>query len=146
MISRFTIRKATFFFLSLWLASAAYGQLYSGAELRTLESFTYGRFETRLKSAQGEGFLSSFFTYNDDYPSNDWCEIDMEILGRWGDNVDVNIIDENGSHLRQHPIDFNPHVDFHTYGFEWTPDYVAWFIDDEEFCGAATMGIALTEF
>lgn len=126
-------RIATFLFLTLWLVGTGFGQLYSGAELRTLESFTYGRFEASIKSAQGEGFLSSFFTYNDDYPSNDWCEIDMEILGRWGDNIDVNIIDENGSHLRQHPVDFNPHVEFHTYGFEWTPDYVAWFIDDEEF-------------
>jgi len=36
------------------------------------------------------------------------------------------------SHLRQHYNTFNPNLDFHTYGFEWTPDYVAWFIDEEE--------------
>ena len=108
-------------------------QLYSGAELRTHEYFTYGRFETRLKTPQGEGFLASFFTYNDSFPTTDWCEIDFEVLGRWADNVDVNVIDERGSHLRQNPLNFNPHIDFHNYAFEWTPEYVAWFIDGEEF-------------
>ena len=115
------------------LTGNVYAQYNSGAELRTHEYFQYGRFETRLKTPQGEGFLSSFFTYNDNYPATDWCEIDFEVLGRWADNVDVNVIDENGSHLRQHPLDFNPHMDFHNYAFEWTPDYVAWFVDGEEF-------------
>lgn len=115
------------------IAVSGTAQLFRGAELRTHEDFTYGRFETRLKSPQGEGFLASFFTYNTGFPQSDWCEIDFEVLGRWGDNVDVNVIDENGSHLRQHPLEFNPHLDFHDYAFEWTPDYVAWFIDGEEF-------------
>lgn len=119
--------------VSLIALTHVQGQLYSGAELRTHDAFQYGRFETRLKSPQGEGFLASFFTYNDAFPETDWCEIDFEVLGRWPDNVDVNVIDENGSHLRQHPMDFNPHLDFHHYAFEWTPDYVAWFIDGEEF-------------
>ncbi|NQT63047.1 MAG: family 16 glycosylhydrolase [Candidatus Marinimicrobia bacterium] len=115
------------------ITSNIHAQFYSGAELRTHEYFQYGRFETRLKSPQGEGFLASFFTYNDSFPETDWCEIDFEVLGRWPDNVDVNVIDERGSHLRQHPINFNPHIGFHNYAFEWTPDYVAWFIDGEEF-------------
>ena len=119
--------------LGLMVVDGTHAQNFRGAELRTHEYFQYGRFEVRLKSPQGEGFLASFFTYNDQYPSTDWCEIDFEILGRWPDNVDVNVIDENGSHLRQHPLDFNPHIDFHTYAFEWTPEYVAWFIDGEEF-------------
>ena len=114
------------------LTSHIQAQLYSGAELRTHEYFQYGRFETRLKSPQGEGFLASFFTYNDSFPETDWCEIDFEILGRWANNIDVNVIDEQGSHLRQNPLDFNAHIDFHNYAFEWTPDYVAWFVDGEE--------------
>jgi len=34
--------------------------------------------------------------------------------------------------VRAQPVNFNPTQDYHTYAFEWTPDYVAWFIDDEE--------------
>ena len=29
-------------------------------------------------------------------------------------------------------VPFTPQDDFHTYAFEWTPDYIAWFIDDRE--------------
>lgn len=33
---------------------------YRGAEYRTKQAFTYGRFEVRMKSAQLSGMLSSF--------------------------------------------------------------------------------------
>ena len=110
------------------------GQLYRGAELRTLEPVLYGKFEARYKPAQGDGVLSSFFTYNDSCCSETpWNEIDIELLGRYDHVIDFNTITwGQSSHIRQHYIPFNPHVDFHSYGFEWTPDYVAWFIDGEE--------------
>ena len=38
---------------------------YRGGELRTYESFRYGRYEVRMKSALGSGVVSSFFTYRD---------------------------------------------------------------------------------
>jgi len=102
-----------------------------GAELRTLDSLLYGKFEARYKPAQGEGLVSSFFVYNDDYPNTPWVEIDIELLGRFPRVVDMNTI-TNTSHLRTHFNPFNTHLDFFEYGFEWTPDYVAWFINGEE--------------
>jgi len=42
---------------------------YKGAEYRSKESFTYGRFEVRLKSTYRDGMLTSFFTYNDNHPA-----------------------------------------------------------------------------
>ena len=119
-------------FALLILQSICFARDYHGAEYRTLESYQYGRFETRLKAGQGDGFLSSFFTYND-APGTNWAEIDFEVLGRWNNNIDVNVIDEHGSHLRQHPAFQNLNLDYHNYAFEWTPDYVAWFLDGEEF-------------
>ena len=102
-----------------------------GAEYRTLESYLYGRFETRTKSSQGDGMLSSFFTFDD--PADPWGEIDIELLGLYDHTVDLNTITTGqASHIRQHYIPFNPHLEFHDYGFEWTPEYVAWFIDGEE--------------
>ena len=102
-----------------------------GAELRTLDSLLYGKFEARYQPAQGEGLVSSFFVYNDDYPNTPWVEIDIELLGRFPRVVDMNTI-TNTSHLRTHFNPFNTHLDFFEYGFEWTPDYVAWFINGEE--------------
>ena len=37
---------------------------YGGGEVYTKESFLYGRFEVRMKSAEGGGIVSSFFLYN----------------------------------------------------------------------------------
>ncbi len=108
-------------------------QNYHGAELRTVDSYLYGRFEVRFKPANGEGLVASFFTYNDLNPSTPWNEIDLEILGRYDNIVDfVTITSGQNIHKHNHLIDFDPHIDFHTYAVEWTPTYVAWFVDDTE--------------
>ena len=45
--------------------SCIFGQdLYRGAEVRTRADYLYGKFEVRYKPAQGDGLVSSFFTYN----------------------------------------------------------------------------------
>jgi hypothetical protein len=121
-------------FLALLCAcsvSTAPGKAYKGAELRTKESYKWGRFEVRMKSAAREGMLSSFFTYND--LNSIWNEIDIEILGRYPDDIQFNTITPGRvNHLGHLKLDFSPHQDFHTYAFEWTPQYVAWFVDGRE--------------
>ena len=118
-------------FILIICLSFVYSQDYRGAELRTVDPVLYGKFEVRYKPAQGEGLVSSFFTYNDDHPNTEWNEIDIELLGRFPNIVDMNVI-TNTSHLRTHFTTLDTHVDFNEYGFEWTPDYVAWFINGEE--------------
>jgi hypothetical protein len=116
----------------------AQNKTYKGAELRTKESYKYGRFEVRMKSVQVEGTLSTFFTYfdglpDDDWSSSKWNEIDIEILGRYNNSVQWNTITGGPSnHVRSEFTNFNPHTDFHTYGIEWTESYVAFFIDGKE--------------
>ena len=107
---------------------------FKGAEYRTKLSYTYGRFEVRMKSAFREGMLSSFFTYYDGGGGiGNWNEIDIEIMGRYFDNVQFNTITPNQTnHVGHQPVLTSPHLDYHIYAFEWTPDYVAWFIDDVE--------------
>ena len=106
---------------------------YKGAELRTKDSFTYGRFEVRMKPPAGSGFLSSFFTFHDFQTSSEWNEIDVEILARYDHNVQVTSI---GPYQKIRPshqwVPFNTHDGYHVYTFEWTPDYIAWFVDGEE--------------
>lgn len=108
-------------------------KIYKGAEYRTKETFTYGRFEVRMKSAQREGMLSSFFTYHEITSTADWNEIDIEILGRYTDDIQFNPITPGQiNHVSHYQTPFNPALDFHTYAFEWTPTYVAWFVDGKE--------------
>lgn len=111
---------------------------YKGAEYRTKAAYTYGRFEVRMKAANRDGILSSFFTYfdgtsTDPWSSSKWNEIDLEIMGRYDDNIQFNTITPGQvNHVSHYPTSFSPHLDYHTYAFEWTPQYVAWFVDGQE--------------
>ncbi len=117
--------------LSILLTDGSPAKTYKGAELRTKDSYKWGRFEVRMKSAAREGTLSSFFTYND--LNGIWNEIDIEILGRYPDDIQFNTITPGRvNHLGHHKLNFSPHQDYHTYAFEWTPQYVAWFVDGQE--------------
>ena len=127
------MRKTYWILLAMCLPSFLVANIYKGAEYRTKAAYTYGRFETRMKSTQREGVLSSFFTYHEIVTGNDWNEIDIEILGRYQDDVQYNAITPGQTnHVSHYHCGFNPHLDFHIYGIEWTPDYVAWFIDSVE--------------
>ncbi|MBX9853598.1 MAG: family 16 glycosylhydrolase [Cytophagaceae bacterium] len=111
-----------------------YGKKYKGAEIRTVDSYTYGKFEVRMKSAAGSGMLSSFFTFYDapDFAQN-WNEIDIEILGRYNNEVQYNtIVGNHKMNEHRQVLDFNPHEGFHVYSLEWTPDYVSWQVDGKE--------------
>ncbi|MFA6980855.1 MAG: family 16 glycosylhydrolase [Ignavibacteriaceae bacterium] len=125
------------FFLSVvvmsLLQTSVFAKSYKGAEYRTKEAFTYGRFETRMKTAGKEGMLASFFTYHEITSTMDWNEIDIEILGRYTNDVQFNPITKGQvNHVSHSLTAFNPALDYHDYGFEWTPEYVAWFIDGKE--------------
>lgn len=121
------------FILMLCSSVILSAKIYKGAEYRTKASYTYGRFDVRLKSSYREGMLTSFFTYNDNYPATEWNEIDIEILGRYDNDIQFNPITPGQlNHVSHFRSPFNPASDFHTYGFEWTPQYVAWFVDGKE--------------
>ncbi len=114
-------------------AAEAPGKDYKGAELRTKLSYLYGRFEARFMSVAREGVLASFFTYHDGIMPTIWNEIDIEILGRYDDEIQFNVITPGQvDHVGRRLLGFNPHWSFHTYAFEWTPSYVAWFVDGVE--------------
>ncbi|MFA5803971.1 MAG: family 16 glycosylhydrolase [Melioribacteraceae bacterium] len=134
--------KNKIFFLAVFILCF---QIYSlaqvvirGAEYRTKNSYLYGRFEASIKAPGKEGVLTSLFSYfdglpNDQWSSSKWNEIDIEIMGRYFNDVQFNTITPNqANHVRHQYVNFDPALDFHTYAFEWTPEYVAWFIDGIE--------------
>ncbi|MEW6194893.1 MAG: family 16 glycosylhydrolase [Bacteroidota bacterium] len=127
-----------FLFCLLITSSVHSEKKYKGAEYRTKESFLYGRFEASIKSAGKEGMTTTMFTYFDGLPGDDWTsskwnEIDIEIMGRYNNDVQFNTITHGQTnHVRHQYVNFDPALDYHIYAFEWTPDYVAWFIDGLE--------------
>lgn len=110
---------------------------YRGAEYRSIETFQYGRFEIRMQSASGSGTVSSFFTIYDYWGdgingSENWQEIDYEALGQYTNQFQTNIITAyETSHEELHTLQYNPHVSFQTYAFEWTPEDIKFYINDQ---------------
>jgi endo-1,3-1,4-beta-glycanase ExoK len=100
------------------------------AELYRTTPYFYGRFEARVQFAPGEGVVSSYFLWKDGSSSTtSWNELDYEKI-KAACQVQTNIWSGTGT---QSPQILSSTADFcgqyHTYTFEWTPDYIAWFID-----------------
>ena len=103
------------------------------AELYRTDAYFYGRFEARLQFAPGEGVVSSFFLWKDGSSSTtSWNELDFEKINA-ACRLQSNIWTGTGTQSAE--IDtpaFNICDGYHTYAFEWTPDYIAWFIDGNQ--------------
>jgi beta-glucanase (GH16 family) len=129
----------TILLLALLWVLPLFAKDYAGAELYTSETYMYGRFEARMCMAAGSGLVSSMFLYyNDSYLGNGepWVEIDMEVLGKSPSGFQSNII--SGSLASKvtsekiHTLAVAANATYHTFAFEWTPTYVAWFVDSVE--------------
>ena len=103
------------------------------AELYGSQAYFYGRFEARIRFAPGEGVVSSFFLWKDGSSSTtSWNELDFEKINS-ACRLQTNIWSGTGTQSAE--IDtpsFNICTDYHTYAFEWTPDYIAWLIDGKQ--------------
>ena len=121
------------------VATMAQNKAYSGAELYTLKEVEYGKFEARMKMAAASGTVSSMFLYQNGSEIADgrpWVEVDIEVLGKNPGSFQSNIITGKAgaqkTSEKHHAV--NPAADqaFHTYGLEWTPNYVRWTVDGVE--------------
>lgn len=128
------IQALCFLFLPLTSFSQ---KSFNGAEIYSVDTWKYGKIEIRMKMAKGSGILSTFFTYKigSEIPGTFWEEIDIEVLGKNNaEAVQSNIITNNPRVTSEevHKPGFSMGDAYHTYTLEWTPDYVAWYIDSVE--------------
>lgn len=103
---------------------------YSGAEYRTADTYHYGYYETSMQAIKNDGVVSSFFTYTGPSENNPWDEIDIEVLGKDTTKVQFNYYTNGvGNHEYMYDLGFDASEGFHTYGFDWQPDHITWYID-----------------
>lgn len=115
---------------------------YTSARLNSKESFTYGRFEFRVRIPTGLGL----------WPAA-WLLADKQVYGKalWPDNGEIDVMEAVGyardnnitsAHTSFHRptskhqqtkynIIFNQERTFHTYAVEWLPKRLDFYIDDE---------------
>lgn len=107
----------------------------SSAELYTATAYSYGRVETRLRFAAGDGVVSSFFMWKDgsEQAGTFWNELDFEKLGA-DCRLETNPIygKPSANHSQRHTLAFDLCGAFHTYAYEWTPEAIVWRVDGQE--------------
>ena len=126
--------------LALLIASAMAADNISG-EIKTLKTYTYGKFITRMQAPDANGTVSSFFTFWDgpEWYDGGWNEIDVEIVPSmklhatgYPEVFSTNILYGNGSnsHTEDHTyVSLADPTDMHTYEIEWTPEHIKWSLD-----------------
>lgn len=134
--------------LSLLTSAVAEAKAYKGAEIYSNSKYKYGRYEMRMMAAKGSGVLSTFFTYKpgSEVAGTFWEEIDIEIFGKnnatqWQSNVIIGTNRPTSKTEGLHTTAFSMGDNYHTYVLEWTPDYIAWYVD-----GAQTRRITGGQF
>ncbi|CEM11536.1 unnamed protein product [Vitrella brassicaformis CCMP3155] len=126
------------------------GRKFDAAEVATVETFKYGRFETRLfPDLRANGTLVAFFLYKNDsdkVPGTSWTEIDFEVHGMGkhsAEPIQTNIVTGNMGRRTlsemflaapRHRKNMNAQMkaikdSFHHFAIEWTPSYVSWYFD-----------------
>ncbi len=116
---------------------------YAGAAILSKETFSYGRYEVRLKSAKGSGIVSAFFLRASRKTSGGTLvhELDFEFMGK-SDRLlhmachrGLDAPAQGKKHKKSKKnvqLPFDPSADFHTYALEYTPKGIVWFADGQE--------------
>ena len=110
-----------------------YDIIYTSGAVNTHHkyNFDYGYFEARMKMPKGKGMWPAWWMLKDGWPP----EIDMlEVLCSKPNELHVNFHygpawTEHYSHEQVLNLGYSTSDDFHTYGFEWTPDYMRYYVD-----------------
>jgi len=111
--------------------SGCSGKPYAAGEYRSIDTYGYGKYETRFKAAKGSGLVTSFFTYTGTSGTSNHHEIDIEILGKDTTKMQTNyFVGGVGGHETIVPLGFDSATGYHNYAFIWTADRIEWYVDD----------------
>lgn len=102
---------------------------YSSGEVQSRAVYGHGYFETTMRAAAGSGVVVGFFTYTGPPFGKPWNEIDVEILGAKPNEVLLTYFYHGKKISYPYPVDFDTTAGFHTYGFDWQPGMIEWYID-----------------
>ena len=115
------------------VAPSVQAKPWKGAELITRETYKYGAFEARVRSANGSGMVTAFFLWKDgsEIPGAQWQEQDFEMFGKNGKYQTQLMTPGNPrtEHAVIHSLSAPSTEHYFTYRMEWTPTYLAFYVD-----------------
>ncbi|MDP5275153.1 carbohydrate binding domain-containing protein [Chengkuizengella axinellae] len=116
---------------------------YTSAKLKTdeLESWKYGKFEARIKLPTGQGLWPAFWMMPQNSEYGDWASSgEIDIMENWGSRPTeiggaIHMGEDWPNNSSKHKNIFLPDggvvTDWHTYGIEWEPGEIRWYVDGE---------------
>lgn len=103
---------------------------YLSGEYRTREKYGYGYYECSMIPIKADGVDTGFFMYTGPSDGDPWDEIDFEFLGYDTTKVQLNYYTDGvGGHEYMLDLGFDASEGYHTYGFDWQPDRITWYVD-----------------
>lgn len=119
--------------MGLFSLPGAQAKPWKGAELITREKYKYGAFEARVRSAKGSGMVTAFFLWKDgsELPGSQWQEQDFEMFGKNG-LYQTQLMTPGNPRTENaviHPLSAPSTDHYFTYRMEWTPTYLAFYVD-----------------
>ena len=105
-------------------------------------SFTYGRFEARMKFPTGKGFWPGFWLWPEDDSANSYREIDiMEAVGNYPKTIYSTCwmgSNDNPQMLSsEYVLSANYDKDYHIYSADWKPGQIDYAVDGVVFASCA---------
>ncbi|MDW5315391.1 glycoside hydrolase family 16 protein [Rhizobium sp. PL01] len=103
---------------------------YACGEIQTRKRFGYGTYEARIKTADGSGLNSAFFTYIGPTDKKPHDEIDFEVLGKDSGKVQVNqYISAKGGNEKLVDIEGGANAGFNDYAFVWEKHRLRYYLN-----------------
>lgn len=125
---------------SLKIIAKKVGSQVLSVRMNTVESWTYGYFEARLRMPSGKGTWPAFWMMPKNFTAwPDDGEIDiMEYVGYDPNVVHSTVHTKAYNHMNNTQKGAsktiqNAETEFHVYATEWTPDYIKGFVDGVEY-------------
>ncbi|MCX6670533.1 MAG: glycoside hydrolase family 16 protein [Euryarchaeota archaeon] len=103
---------------------------HRGGEYYTLNQYGYGRYWARIRTQNTIGTTMAFFLYRGPEP-DEHHEIDIELVkDSAGTSAHFSTYIQRNQKSFIYLLPFDPGKEYHTYGFSWYPDRVAFYVDD----------------
>lgn len=116
-----------------------HGYAYSGAEYRTINTYSYGWFAVDMMAGWGSGVNTSFFLYTG---TPVWDEIDFEVLGKNTWQIQLNYyVNGVGGHEKIIDLGFDAAAGYHNYKIEYGNGWINWYIDNNWVYGVNNQGL-----
>ena len=114
------------------------GYNYTSARIKTqtLQNFTYGKIETRLKVPVDQGLWPAFWMLGENITSVGWPKCgEIDIMEHVNNELQIHgtIHFDMWGHTYKGDKEFTDASQFHVYAIEWDENNIKWFLDGVQF-------------